>query len=292
MHLHLLPWKDELNQTTCGGRAGWASRSHLSSLEASSRTDACGARSMALGALYQLGAGADPRAVVATNHRAAQQFGTKLTQGAAPLPQRQGQLLCLGVVMAFCITSAVAQPAQQGLANRHHPIPATPRPDCHYHAVQYHGVNSEVLRAILWNESRMNPNAINRNNRNGSVDVGIGQHNSIHFKDLATVGVTPKMLLDPCVGIYVAAWHLSKSLRRHGNTWFAIGAYHSSTPLFNNAYANDVANTLALWGQVPKGFIPFPNAPRNTAAALRLRGGAAAQAPKAAGPSSMVALEG
>lgn len=156
-------------------------------------------------------------------------------------------------------------------------VPETPRPDCHYAAAQYHGVNSEVLRAILWNESRFNARAVSKTNDNGSVDVGIGQHNSSHFKKLAEVGVTPPMLLDACVGIYVAAWHLSKSMRQHGNTWFGIGAYHSATPFFNNAYANAVAATLAKWGRIPAGFVPFPDAPRNTAEAIRLR--------KKAGPS-------
>lgn len=206
--------------------------------------------------------------------------------------------LIVARVAALCLVglwvgALRAQPVTQGLIAHARPVPETPRPDCHRHAAQYHGVNAEVLRAILWNESRMNPQAINASNGNGSIDVGIGQHNSMHFRSLASVGVTPRMLLDPCVGIYVAAWHLSKAMRDHGNTWFGIGAYHSRTPLFNNAYANAIAATLAEWGQLPKGFVPFPNAPRNTAAALRQS--SSAKEPgrsRVGGAESMVALDG
>lgn len=183
------------------------------------------------------------------------------------------------------IGQAATPPLGPRTIERATPIPETPRPDCHLHASRYHGVNSEVLRAILWNESRMNPNAINRRNRNGSVDVGISQYNSTHFPSLAKVGVTPAMLLDPCVGIYVAAWHLSKSIRAHGNTWFGIGAYHSATSYFNHAYANGIAATLAQWGHIPPNFVPFPNAPRSTAEALRRRSTTETASPSVRSPS-------
>jgi soluble lytic murein transglycosylase-like protein len=94
-------------------------------------------------------------------------------------------------------------------------------------AAKYHKVNHAVLSAILKVESSYNPGAVNRN-ADGSVDVGIGQMNSIHFKELATHGITPTDLMDPCVGSYVAAWHLGRQIQLHGNTWFAIGAYHSA----------------------------------------------------------------
>lgn len=144
-----------------------------------------------------------------------------------------------------------------------------PTVDCVDQAAQYHAVNANVLRAILWNESGMRPRAVNKN-ANGSVDVGIGQINSIHFKRLRSLGVTPELLLDACVGTYVAAWHLQLQIKELGNTWAAIGAYHSRTPIYNQSYANGVARTLASWGIVEKGFYPFPNAPKSSGEAQRM----------------------
>lgn len=149
------------------------------------------------------------------------------------------------------------------------------RADCVSDAAAYHRVNDSVVRAILWNESRMKGGAINRNT-NGSIDVGIGQINSIHFPELRRRGITPEMLTEPCIGTYVAAWHYAKQVAELGNTWEAVGAYHSRTPLFQQSYANGVAATLAMWGIRANGPLPFPNSPKSSGEAQRLvkqRGG-------------------
>jgi soluble lytic murein transglycosylase-like protein len=102
-------------------------------------------------------------------------------------------------------------------------------------AAQRHGVNPHILRAILQVESGMRPHVVSRN-RNGSIDVGMAQINSIHFRELAQWGITPDRLLDPCVATHVAAWHLKRVMLRHGNTWFGVAAYHSATPIHNQRY--------------------------------------------------------
>lgn len=127
--------------------------------------------------------------------------------------------------------------------------------DCVYQAALYHKVNPWTLRAILKVESNFNPKAINKN-RNGTVDVGIAQMNSMHFKELARFGVAPQHLFDACTASYVAAWHLRKQLNAHGNTWFAIGAYHSATPCFNRLYVALVWNALLQWRVVQGGRMP------------------------------------
>lgn len=143
------------------------------------------------------------------------------------------------------------------------------RADCVSDAAAFHAVNDGVLRAILWNESHMNGAAVNRNT-NGSIDVGIGQMNSQHFAELRRLGVTPQMLMEPCVGTYVAAWHLAKQVQALGNTWQAVGSYHSRTPILNQGYANGVAATMKTWGLLSPSFWPFPAAPKNDAEAQRL----------------------
>lgn len=116
-------------------------------------------------------------------------------------------------------------------------------------AAEYHKVNQWVLAAILKVESNFNAGARNLN-ANGTVDVGAAQINSMHFKELAKHGISPTDLMDICVSTYVAAWHLAKQYKAHGNTWFAVGAYHSATPCFNERYRGLVWNTLVDWKQV------------------------------------------
>jgi lysozyme-related protein Hpa2 len=102
-------------------------------------------------------------------------------------------------------------------------------------AAQYHHVNTDILNAIVKVESRGNAALVTRN-KNGSIDVGLTGINSVHFKELQSKGVMPEHLLNPCVNVYVAAWHLRKKIDKHGNTWRAIGAYHSETPHHNARY--------------------------------------------------------
>lgn len=129
---------------------------------------------------------------------------------------------------------------------------AAPGPDqapCVAPAAAFHGVNPWVLRAILKVESGFNPTAVNRN-ANGTVDIGMAQINSIHLRELARWGVGPENLMDGCVATYVAAWHLAKQIRRHGDTWFGVASYHSTTPCQNARYAALLWNTLLGWGVV------------------------------------------
>jgi len=135
---------------------------------------------------------------------------------------------------------------------------APPQPDdCVTQAAQYHGVNSWILRAIIQVESNFNPTVVNRN-QNGTTDHGIAQINSMHFRELSRHGVTPGDLMDGCKASYVAAWHLGKQVRAYGNTWYAVGAYHSTTPCFNKRYTALVWNAMLKWGVVqgPRALVP------------------------------------
>ena len=120
------------------------------------------------------------------------------------------------------------------------------RTPCVPDAARYHGVNPWILKAILKVESGFNPQAINKN-ANKSIDVGMAQINSIHFKELASYGIAPAHLMDGCIATYIAAWHLAKQMRVHGNTWFGIASYHSATPCLNTRYAGLLWNTLVGW---------------------------------------------
>ncbi len=139
-----------------------------------------------------------------------------------------------------------------------HPPPfSTEVERCIVPASQYHGVNHFVLRSILKIESGLKPGAVGKN-RNGTVDIGIGQMNSMHFGELAKYGIAPDHLKDACVGTYVAAWHLSKTIARYGNTWFGVAAYHSATPYFNRRYQALLNNEMVKGGVLEGPFISVP----------------------------------
>lgn len=118
--------------------------------------------------------------------------------------------------------------------------------ECVPEAAAYHGVNELVVQAIIWHESGNRPNIVVRNS-NGSVDVGLGGINSIHYHELRRHNVAPDQLLNGCVNVYVTAWLLSKKVARHGHTWQAVGAYHSETPAFKWAYAQRIRRVILGW---------------------------------------------
>lgn len=139
-------------------------------------------------------------------------------------------------------------------------VPASPTPmftrpveACIIPAAQYHRVNHNILWAILKVESNFKPATVTKN-ENGTNDYGMGGMNTIHMANLAKHGVTPTNIQDPCISTYVTAWHLSKEIARHGNTWYGVAAYHSATPYFNNRYQimlqNALINAGVITGQI------------------------------------------
>ncbi len=153
--------------------------------------------------------------------------------------------VAVSVILGFALSlPAAAQGAQgaymsNGLSSRSN--------ICATQAAAYHGVNADVLRAILLVESGGRPLVVNRN-PNGTLDVGIAQINSIHFDELRRYGIQPAHLFDECIAIFVAAWHYAKQVRLYGHTWQAIGAYHSRTRVHNERYQRLVYRELLKMG--------------------------------------------
>lgn len=134
---------------------------------------------------------------------------------------------------------------------------ACARADCIDDAAARHGVNALVLRAIGWQESRLQPQALGHN-ANGSIDVGAFQINSVHLSELGRYGIDRAALSDGCTSAEVAAWHYRRQVERQGNSWQAVGAYHSTTPARAAWYANRIAAILMRWNALPPGALPFP----------------------------------
>jgi soluble lytic murein transglycosylase-like protein len=110
-------------------------------------------------------------------------------------------------------------------------------------AASRYGVNPQVLYAIAAQESSLNPNAVHVN-EDGSQDLGLTQINSRWLPQLSKLGVTAANLMNPCVNMHVGAYLLSLNMIRHGNTWQAIGSYHSNTPWRREQYAQTISKRV------------------------------------------------
>lgn len=88
-------------------------------------------------------------------------------------------------------------------------------------------IDPDLLRAIAWQESGLNIQAIGRNDN--SYDIGLMQINSTHLPSLmATYGISQQQLLsDICANIYSGAYILGNAFNKWGMTWEAVGAYNA-----------------------------------------------------------------
>lgn len=154
------------------------------------------------------------------------------------------------------------------------PDPFQPAADpyCFAQAAQAYTVNADILRAIAWRESRFSTWKVHRNS-DGTSDYGLMQINS---RNLPLLHLDPVTAMDPCANVYGAARLLHRALAHYGNTWQAIGAYHSTTPPLQQRYAEDIRRSYAMvlglrdamytlrtavWGApFPGGWPPTPNA--------------------------------
>jgi soluble lytic murein transglycosylase-like protein len=126
-------------------------------------------------------------------------------------------------------------------------LPSTgARADCFDEAARYQKVNPLILRAIAWQESHNTPDALHKND-NGSTDYGLMQINSVHLPTLKQYGISSDTLMEPCKNVYIAAWHLRQKMNKYGNSWQAVGAYHSETPALRDRYANQIVDILRRW---------------------------------------------
>jgi soluble lytic murein transglycosylase-like protein len=97
---------------------------------------------------------------------------------------------------------------------------------CWEKASQHYGISSALLKAIAKTESNFNSSAHNQNN-NKTYDIGLMQINSSWLPILSEYGITEASLQDACINVIVGAWILKQEQLRYGNTWKAVGAYHT-----------------------------------------------------------------
>lgn len=104
-------------------------------------------------------------------------------------------------------------------------------------------INPLLLAAIAKTESSFNPK-VRTQNTDSSYDIGMMGINSSNLPMLAKFGIYEQNLYDPCTNIAVGAYLLRRHQLQRGNTWDAVGSYHSKTPSLKWAYAQRVSKNL------------------------------------------------
>ncbi|EMY3602398.1 lytic transglycosylase domain-containing protein [Klebsiella aerogenes] len=125
------------------------------------------------------------------------------------------------------------------------PITTAMSADCITDAAQCFQINPLVIKAIIWQESRNQQQTININ-KNKTVDIGVMQINTVHFKSLKAHGIDEELLREnSCANVFSGTWILKKSIERYGYTWTGIGNYHSHTPLHHDKYIREIIALIA-----------------------------------------------
>lgn len=117
--------------------------------------------------------------------------------------------------------------------------------DCIVEAARCFQINPLLIKAIIWHESRNRQQAVNRN-ANHTIDIGIMQINTVHFKALKSLGIDENLLRESrCANVFSGAWVLKKNIDRYGYTWDGIGYYHSKTPIHHDRYVSKIISLIA-----------------------------------------------
>jgi len=99
--------------------------------------------------------------------------------------------------------------------------------DCFDAAGRDYRIDPDLLRAVAFRESSMNPRAMNIVSQD-KYAVGQMQIHSQNFSHLSQFGITPqKLYSDSCMNVYTGAYYLAIAFKRWGVNWESVGAYNA-----------------------------------------------------------------
>ena len=117
---------------------------------------------------------------------------------------------------------------------------------CFKEAGDAYQIDPLLLKAIAIHESKLKASTVVTNS-NDTLDIGLMGINTVHLKDpyLQRAGFrTAQDLIEPCTNVKLGAWLLSRKIQRWGQSWQAVGAYHSETPQHNSNYQRLIAGVF------------------------------------------------
>lgn len=100
--------------------------------------------------------------------------------------------------------------------------------NCFVEVSHKYQIKEDLLRAIVYTESRFNKDAVNCLNSNSSCDYGFAQINLSEWGDkLKEFGISITDLQDPCQNLHFGGWVLAMNFKTHGRNWNSVGAYNA-----------------------------------------------------------------
>lgn len=94
-------------------------------------------------------------------------------------------------------------------------------------------------------ETENGKNGQAKRNKNGTIDYGVMQINSVWLKKIEPYGYNAKAIqYNPCANVAVGTWILSQRIAEGQNIWSGIGNYHSYTPSPSEHYQMNVGFKL------------------------------------------------
>jgi soluble lytic murein transglycosylase-like protein len=111
-------------------------------------------------------------------------------------------------------------------------------------AISYHVPATLILSVLAIEDGAV---GLASANKNGTVDYGPMQINSIWLSKIRFYGYTQHQLqYDPCANVKVGTWILSQNIANASTAWRGVGSYHSHTAMLNQQYQTKVSEVYQL----------------------------------------------
>lgn len=166
---------------------------------------------------------------------------------------RVGRFIAIGLSFVAMVVPQAPAIARAHDASKHSQVP-----DSCWQAVEAkYGITPQLMAGIAEVESAFRPQAVNTTHlsKTKSIDIGLAQINSRWLATLSRFGITQKDLFDACTNLHIGGWILSDLIRKHGNTWEAVGAYNAACTQLKGDDCKAARSTYA-W-KVHKAMVKF-----------------------------------
>lgn len=121
--------------------------------------------------------------------------------------------------------------------------------DCINHAAITYHVPATVILSVIKQENGRN--GLAKLNKNGTLDYGVMQINTIWLSKLASYGYAKEDLqYDACKNVEAGTWILAQGLAEAKTAWRGIGNYNSHTEKFNRRYGENINHHLTIINQI------------------------------------------
>jgi soluble lytic murein transglycosylase-like protein len=113
---------------------------------------------------------------------------------------------------------------------------------CINHAAIIYHVPATIILSVMKKEGGRNGAA--SVNKNGTIDYGVMQINSIWLAKIVPYGYTKEDLqFNACKNITVATWIIAQGLAQGKSSWSGVANYHSRTKIYNEKYSKSIYET-------------------------------------------------